>query len=1038
MSFIDISAPPGFECGFQSNLDYKNKKYCFKYEYADRGRRCMIVGDDKDTFIHWFNKLDKNHRKFYELIREDDIVAEYYDIDFKLDNEKSIEELEDMSNEIIKSLLYVRNELSQQKISKKDIVVLSAHTKDKLSLHIISRKTYFQNNRLQRIFAMDIFDYMVEEEFEFNIDTSVYSNNRCFRMYKNHKYGKDNDLVLFQPSQYCRASFEETWVVLTHQDLSYRTEIQKYSVDDLVIKQFEDMNETMTDDLEKLLLDFVEEHPYFKIETNSSKPINRLNRIDHHTRQCLTDPNDQHSTENMFYYIKNNSLFVGCFCGKGSHICLGMRSGVHKIDIEPEKFNYGTHSSDDFKSYDDFGNVKTIYDKRRTGKGKTTSAMTYATKFKKVLLVHHRLSLDDDYIQKYPEYISYQNGTNNDKQTVCFNSLNKIDTNNYDLIIIDEIRSILKQTEMKDMVYSVHTLFNILENDSIPVIMLDANLTNSDIKFLSKYRPDPKKVVIHDDCVKTDKNVFIVPICSELEILSKIDYTIRSDKKVVIVYNRSIESMNALLRQYSEDYRVLHINRFTRKDVDMDSSKWYDEYDIIAYSPTISEGVSINDQRYKQVDAFGLFTSTSCPAECVSQMIARFRAIQNFVIYLDDKRQKAVPKFYKPQDVLEYINNNISRLHSISKTHCNLQRDNGSIKIIEDEFCELFCKNLLEQSLDYHNYRKTLIQKLVNNGYNVYEDLNQELNEEKKKIIEEKVKSLKRQERDRKNQMILDSPTISKTEYTRLCDVGVSNEREDCIIKKYNILQSLNINTCNLTVELIDKFRSGHSKYILKNIKQCFGFLRNEYGDIERIPTTVLIKESASNIIDKYDTYTSFLDQKKSLTHFNTSKLDWLNCRVRDLGFSYLLSHEGIEKSIFDENLTRVLRHYKDSRNYNEYVSGQLLFGKHFNREKHRELGLDFIFGKTQDMLKLSFGVDTKTDRVYQQISLPIKLHDKEHTTPNILGNIVLPDNVVSRYNTMFMKGIQGDYCKVCNKHVKGGIGFRHLNSKNHLKNIEQ
>ena len=59
MSFIDIAMPVGFECGFQSNLDFNNKKYCFKYEYADNGKRCMIIGDDKNVFMDWFKAASR-------------------------------------------------------------------------------------------------------------------------------------------------------------------------------------------------------------------------------------------------------------------------------------------------------------------------------------------------------------------------------------------------------------------------------------------------------------------------------------------------------------------------------------------------------------------------------------------------------------------------------------------------------------------------------------------------------------------------------------------------------------------------------------------------------------------------------------------------------------------------------------------------------------------------------------------------------------------------------------------------------------------
>ena len=328
----------------------------------------------------------------YELIRGDDIVAEYYDIDFHIDN-MSDDRVDELSHEFIRVLLEARNDASQQTISRKDFIVLSAHTPTKLSLHVVSKKTYFKNNKLQRIFALDVYKTISEEPgVLFNIDTSVYSNNRCFRMYLNHKYGKKNTLTLFYPSMYSYASFEDTWVVLTHQNISNREEIKKYSEDDLTIMQYHDAHETLTDDLEVLLREFMEKHPYLSVENNTSKHVNRINRIDDTTRPCLTDPSDNHSKENMYWYINKHHLYVGCFCKKGKHLCLGTRKGIHKVEKEPEPFHYGTHTSDDFKEYQDMGTFKTLYDKRRTGKGKTTCAMKYAETFERVLLIHHRLS----------------------------------------------------------------------------------------------------------------------------------------------------------------------------------------------------------------------------------------------------------------------------------------------------------------------------------------------------------------------------------------------------------------------------------------------------------------------------------------------------------------------------------------------------------------------------------------------------------------------------------------------------------------------
>ena len=996
----------------------------------------MIIGEDLNIFMEWFRSLPESKRKLYELIRETDRVAEYYDIDLKITGEMDVT---NTSIEIINDVLNARNEVSKRKISNKDIIVLSAHTPDKLSLHIISKKTYFKNSKIQRLFAIDVYNELDRKLGTIaNIDTSVYSKNRCFRMYLNHKYNKNNTLVLFHPERYSYASFMETMVVLTYQDISGREENTTYTDDDIVIKSYHDDNEKMTSEFEILLTDFIKKHPYLQAHSDQTKIFNRIDRIDHTTRPCLTNPSDNHSVENMYWYITNNRLFVGCFCRKGVHICLGMRQGVHKINIEPEAFRYATCSSDDFKTYEDISpdGFKTLYDKRRTGKGKTTSAMRHALNFKKVLLIHHRLSLDDDYILKYPEFMSYHQGIDSDKQTVCFNSLHRINIKNYDLIIIDEIRSILKQTEMKDMMYSTHALFSILEDMSVAVIMLDANMTETDVDYLSTYRKDKKAIIIHDTDVQTDKDVFILDDENKEDLMYKMNCNIEKKNKVVVVYNVSIETMNSILSKYTDDYRVLHVNKLTRKSIDMDTDKWYDSFDIIAYSPTISEGVSINDPRFRNVQAYGFFTSTSCPAESVSQMIARFRAIQTFSIHVDTKRVKNIPVFYSKQDVLRYVNNNVDKLNTLSNSHCNVRRERSRLVIIEDEFCDLFCKNMLEQSKDYHNYKSTLIQKLINNGYNVYEDLNKILSEEGTTAVKNELAELKSVEKQRVSQAVLDSEYMSTEQYKQLKDGGVSSETDENKVMKYMILHSVSINDEYLTLDIVSEFREGVKMNVARNIKRCFGFIRNDNGEIERIPTNVLLQEYAHTQLTDFDKKPTFLDQKSSVTNFSTSRVSWLNDRVVDLGFQYLFSPEFVRVEDYEKNMENVLNFYRNS--YQEYSSTELLFGKFHNKERHKELDAKFITGKMTSMFLSGIYVDKESGRVYQQVKMNIRLHDLARQHPNLLGGMMLSDALVHEYDIMFMKGIYGKYCGICDTELQTGIGFSHLNSKRHLQNLKK
>ncbi len=1031
MSIIDICMPMGFECGFQNNTDFHSKKYCFKYEYADNGRRCLVVGDDKEEFIRWFHKLPESQRKLYELIRETDIVAEYYDVDFTIDETDEKIDIEELSIQCVQDVLDARNAVAMQTLSTRDFIVLSAHTPKKLSLHIVSKKTYFKKNKLQLLFAQDVQKWLQSHQSVFTIDVSVYSNNRCFRMYKNHKYGKENPLVLFKPELYSFASFEDTWVVLTHQDLYNRREITLYNEEDIFLQKHVTTSEPMTQDLDEKLRAFLQEHSYLQLSGN-----NRLNRVDQSRRQCLTDPTDHHSTENMFWYISHHQLYVHCFCKKGTPICLGMRQGLFKKDIAPEKFHYATHSSADFETYDDFQQpILTIYDKRRTGKGKTTSAMNYMKRFRRVLLIHNRLTLDADYISKYPEFISYTKGINQEKQTVCFNSLGKIDVQRYDLVIIDEIRSVLKQTEMKDMMLSTHTLFNILENLKIPLIMLDANLTNRDIEFLRKYRPDPNAIIIHDDQLIPDKQVFMVHSKSEMAILSEINDSIERNEKIVIIYNRSIRDVNALLSMFEQRRRILHVNRMTRSSINMDTSTWYDDYDVIAYSPTISEGVSITDPRFANVRAFGLFTSTSCPAESASQMVARFRAITHYTIYVNTTNtRRTIPIFYTTQDVLNYMNNNIQHLHQINDAHLNVQREGKQLKIIEDEFCELYCKNLLEQSLDYHNYYDTLVQKLVNNGYEVFDDMTIQLPEEESAIVKEEVNALKEKEHQRIRQKIVESPNLSTTEFNTLIEAGVTNEEDECKVQKYNVYHNINIEPEYLTVETVKKYNNPNIRNTIKNIKNCFSFIRNERHELVRIPVDVLINEQSNKLYSSYESTTNFLEQKQYVTTFSITRMNWLNQRIQELGFQFLYSPEGIDLRLYEHNLQRMLDYFTDPQHYTHYSSSELLFGKAYSQELQLKLDKEFLMKKLNGIFALTIGIDKVQGKAYQQCTLDIRLHDDAKQFPNLLGHIHMPDTLVAKYDTMFMKGLV-KYCDVCKTHFPHGITLKHYATKKHIKN---
>src|SRR5690606_32923714 len=129
--------------------------------------------------------------------------------------------------------------------------------------------------------------------------------------------------------------------------------------------------------------------------------------------------------------------------------------------------------------------------------------------------LHHRISLDDDIGKKY-DIGSYRKTKKQDEPfSVCLNSLDaellkrQKTTNDFDVIIIDETRSVMKQTDMKDsdgdkIARSTARLLDIFTNFEGKLFCLDANLSNEDINLILEYRKsspfekvqNPKYIVI--------------------------------------------------------------------------------------------------------------------------------------------------------------------------------------------------------------------------------------------------------------------------------------------------------------------------------------------------------------------------------------------------------------------------------------------------------------------------------------------------------------------------------------------------------------
>lgn len=160
---------------------------------------------DIDAFYAWRKGEGKSYpSNFYEIIREDKPCIEYYDID-AYPNKPGVYHNK-TEDDIVDSFIEARLEYNYEMLSdhniplrRSDFYVTRTPGKDKISLHIYVRNgLMFKNNNVHlKNFVKDFKLYCEVEGLLVDIDDTVYSKNRAFRLINNYKIG--------QPDRVCVA-----------------------------------------------------------------------------------------------------------------------------------------------------------------------------------------------------------------------------------------------------------------------------------------------------------------------------------------------------------------------------------------------------------------------------------------------------------------------------------------------------------------------------------------------------------------------------------------------------------------------------------------------------------------------------------------------------------------------------------------------------------------------------------------------------------------------------------------------------------------
>jgi hypothetical protein len=299
--------------------------------------------------------------------------------------------------------------------------------------------------------------------------------------------------------------------------------------------------------------------------------------------------------------------------------------------------------------------IKSLSLKSPYGTGKTQMIKSIINTFnpKNILWITYRKTLTNNIIggEKFGEeygFKSYQeNKFDADRLIIQLESILKLSGQmsffdeeysqypSYDMVIIDEVESILSQFNSPTFKGASKECFEFLQNviiNSKKLLVLDGDISNRTYKYIDTFG---KCINLVND-IKINKRTFKITH-QRNDFIETIDKDLDKNKKVVIVSMASTQCetfSNRLKEKYPKKCILSYTGSSsdtTKKDFNDVDNIW-DKADVLIYSPTCEAGVNFDKKHFDKM--YGIFTDKSTTPRGLLQMFARIRQIEETEILI--------------------------------------------------------------------------------------------------------------------------------------------------------------------------------------------------------------------------------------------------------------------------------------------------------------------------------------------------------------------------------------------------------------------
>jgi hypothetical protein len=483
--------------------------------------------------------------------------------------------------------------------------------------------------------------------------------------------------------------------------------------------------------------------------------------------------------------VKPTHLVIACIKGEKILGSMKWESSVKELP-EPEEITTSSPTIAD----DAFYNNKPIKFIRANMKmGKTKKCREYLESLGDVniVMISFRRTFTAEILANYRNFTSYEDIIGPidlnvyNRLIIQVESLYRIipsSTVKSNCLVLDEVESIWSQFSSSNFIdyHGSSAIFESLYRHSDIVIAMDAHLSDR-TERLSKLlsdRPINKYENRHNNT--TNPYVFV----SEDEWITRLYSLLESGERIAVFTNTLAEAKKITKMAQSITSKVMCYNSETLESIKSlhfsNVNHYWKQYDIIICTPTISAGVSFEEQHFGYV--FGYFSNYSCNVETCQQMIGRIRNVGNKIYMYCDKSYIGNYSI-NVEEIRKYLSErradaiaDLSNAYSIGDLSYSYDADYNAY-YHEDFRYTLTVENIAFDNYSRNGFKEHFIALLKKCGYKVI--INERIENDADIIAN--YKGYATQIDDELLTAINEAPLISKEEYDELkCDRIARND----------------------------------------------------------------------------------------------------------------------------------------------------------------------------------------------------------------------------------------------------------------------